>query len=142
MSIKTINKSKINDIFIYNGDGELGFKMMLALDNNKALYFNSLWMHYFNIENLENDFNFEKVDIDAGHIESVYCFEGVGFYIILSTGYIIHIYQEVFDYKKPDYKHTFKIVSDRDKDAYDKILNDIIEMEEPDDIIENPPKFW
>lgn len=142
MSIKTINKSKINDILIYNGDGELGFKMMLILEGNKVLYFNSLWMHFFDIKDLKNDFDFEKIDINAGDIESIYCFEGVGFYIILSTGYIIHIYQEVFDFKKPDYKHTFKIVSDEDKDVYNKMLNDIIEMEEPDDVIENPPKFW
>ena len=142
MSLETINKAKIKDISIYNGEGVHGFKMMLTLENGKVVYFNSLWMHYFDVKELDSSYDFEKLDIDLGTIESIYCFEGVGFYIILSTGHIIHIYEEVFDFKEPEYRYNFKVISDRDKELYNQTLNDIIEMEESDDIIEGPPKFW
>lgn len=143
MSIKTISKSKIKDVLVHNGEGVHGFKMMITFENNdKVLYFNSLWMHYFDIDDIESKFIFEKLDLDAGSVESIYCFEGVGFYIILSTGYILHLYEEVFDFKEPDYRYNFKIVSEKDKDAYDHMLNEIIDMEESDEIIEKPPTFW
>lgn len=142
MNIETINKAKIKDISIYNGEGVHGFKMMITFENDKVLYFNSLWMHYFDVKELDSSYDFEKLDIDVGAIESIYCFEGVGFYIILSTGYIIHLYEEVFDFKEPDYRYNFKVISNRDKELYNQTLNDIIEMEESDDVIVGPPKFW
>ncbi|WP_420552116.1 hypothetical protein [Tenacibaculum aiptasiae] len=142
MNIERLKESNIKDILVYNGKGVNGFKMMLILDNGKILYFNSLWMHYFDEEDFKSDYNFERLDINYGSIENIYCFEGVGFYIMLSTGYIIHLYEEVFDFKEPNYKYTFKIVSNKNKEIYNEILNDIIEMEESDDIFYTPPKFW
>ena len=142
MNIERLKESNIKDILVYNGKGVNGFKMMLILDNGKTLYFNSLWMHYFDEEDFKSDYNFERLDINYDSIENIYCFEGVGFYIMLSTGYIIHLYEEVFDFKEPNYKYTFKIVSNKNKEIYNEILNDIIEMEESDDIFYTPPKFW
>ncbi|MDN5204928.1 hypothetical protein QQ008_26295 [Fulvivirgaceae bacterium BMA10] len=142
MGLSTLGTSKIKEILIHEGKDELGFKMIIALNNGGILYFNSLWLHFINVENFVNKYKFKKSNIEADYIETVYCFEGVGFYIIISTGYIIHIYEEIFDFEKPKYRHTFDIIYSNDKKRYDKLLNDIMEMGEPDKIIEGPPKFW
>ncbi|QMU63146.1 MAG: hypothetical protein GKR88_01885 [Flavobacteriaceae bacterium] len=137
-----ISKSKVKEILVHDGKGVNGFKMIIVLDNDKVIYFNSLWMHYFDVKDFKKKYSFKKIEIEVDYIERIYCFEGVGFYIIFSNDYIVNIYEEIYDIRKPDYKYALEIVSNKDKDAYKAEIKDILELGEPDDIIEVPPEFW
>ena len=140
--IETINKTKVNDVLIHNGKGMNGFKVILSLNNGKVLYFNSLWMHYFDVKDLKKKHSFIKIEVGSSHIEKIYCFEGVGFYIVFSGGIILNIFEKIINLDELNYRYDYKIVKNTDKKAFNEMLNDIIEMEEPDDVIQGPPKFW
>ena len=134
---------KIQEIFIFNGeDVAHGFKMLIKLEKNKVLYFNSLWLHYFDSTELEIKHKFKKIEVDQENILEVYCFEGVGHYLKLESEVIICIHQEITFVEDSPLRYTYKLIYPHQTEDYNEIITDFAELGDSDEVIYGPPKFW